>query len=273
MIRSIENRLLRSVCALFTRFDRKDRARFTLIELLIVVAIIAILAGMLLPALNKARETAKGMNCLSNLKQTVMVQGHYANDYDSWRFPNQVDTYKETTNCGKSIYTPTGTIKNNRYHAAMVFYGYRKNTDKTFYCEPMMARVPADGLTSNWHHYYAYGVVDYGPTSYYFTQNGGRIDADGFHSTKRYRQPASLIQFSEGVTRNNKYSRTAVQSGSSVPSTTTGAMLYDEHKKGFWNAAFLDGHVKAADKADLSNSHIQYVWFGKISVGDPLKLF
>ncbi len=68
-----------------------SRTRFTLIELLIVIAIIAILAAMLLPALNRAREHAVELKCLNNKKQTMMAQQTYGNDYQDYLICEQLE--------------------------------------------------------------------------------------------------------------------------------------------------------------------------------------
>ena len=76
-----------SVCLLRNHSRRAKNDSFTLIELLVVIAIIAILAAILLPALQKARERGRAANCISNLKQMGTALGMYESENDGWSVP------------------------------------------------------------------------------------------------------------------------------------------------------------------------------------------
>ena len=69
-----------------------SRKSFTLIELLVVIAIIGILAAMLLPALNKARDRARTISCTSNLKQIGQTMTLYLADSDGITMPSGVQS-------------------------------------------------------------------------------------------------------------------------------------------------------------------------------------
>ena len=71
---------------------KRRRKSFTLIELLIVVAIIAILAAMLLPALNKARQAAYATMCQNNASQISKGFIMYAGDYQDWMLPYNLNS-------------------------------------------------------------------------------------------------------------------------------------------------------------------------------------
>ncbi len=105
------------------RLPRRGRlfaAGFTLIELLVVIAIIAILAALLLPSLAKAKEQARQVNCMSNLKQLQVCWELYADDNGGFFAPNDdisalgagtgVETYNKTSWCQGWPLTDTNTL-------------------------------------------------------------------------------------------------------------------------------------------------------------------
>lgn len=70
---------------------QRKQEYFTLIELLVVIAIIAILAAMLLPALNRARDRARTSTCMNNLKQAGAAAMLYAGDHNDYLVPSRYE--------------------------------------------------------------------------------------------------------------------------------------------------------------------------------------
>jgi prepilin-type N-terminal cleavage/methylation domain-containing protein len=114
------------------KFSRAKRA-FTLIELLVVVAIIALLAAILFPAFNRARDSARRMGCVSNLKQIYLGYRLYAQDNES--------KYPTPANLGNSVFR---YVKDPQSMPSLLS-SYIKN-EQVWYCPNEKERMKEAGM-------------------------------------------------------------------------------------------------------------------------------
>ena len=140
-------------------------SHFTLIELLVVIAIIAILAAILLPALQSARERGRSANCISNLKQLGIGITNYIDASDNWLpYP-----FNRATASGMKNYTWVGAL-----HAAKCISG--KNKNSAMYAQSGVASAQpvaailecpsSAGTDKGWSNSYSSSSADYGITNY-----------------------------------------------------------------------------------------------------------
>lgn len=154
-----------------------QKRSFTLIELLVVIAIIAILASMLLPALNKARDKAHTAKCLSNLKQHAYALQQYANDFRDYA-PSQTQCTQPWQAGNRN-----GYLWNRDKGEAIDTYISSKS--KAFYCPTL-----SDFMDGSGHLGYSIIAQSYDPKdndpqySYYWVSLTSKISLERFTTNK-----------------------------------------------------------------------------------------
>lgn len=201
----------------------KHKRYFTLIELLIVISVIAILVALLLPALNKARDTAKRVSCTSILKQWGTYLELYTSNYDGW-----------IPACTRLVGgSPTAEIFN------CLLSDNASIGQKMFLCPAGVKESGNQWLTNPGTWKTNLGVSDYG-----FNSNlCGYNEAKGIRSTNIWR-PSRKYVFMDSKTIGNNYGRWRIVFINADWNNGSYGEPSDRHS-GYVNALLADGHVES----------------------------
>lgn len=245
-------------------YQANKAKKFTLIELLITIAIIAILAGMLLPALNSARERGRTTTCTSQLKQVEAAMSLYAGDYNGIMVFLCGDLYYADIFCGAEFV-------GKKYTRKARYLDWKNMVCPLLAAQgcPLQEEIGAVDAFKNSVKPWRYVSLYAGIKPSYSNSTKPMVDAsrlgDGFMFSR-----SSVDEFySPGKAKSP--STTFVHCDATYPGWSPNPPLYGavwvrpqatvEGQPGPHNrhsgktvAGFLDGHVKVLDAAELRNS-------------------
>ncbi|HUJ09107.1 MAG TPA: DUF1559 domain-containing protein [Verrucomicrobiae bacterium] len=215
---------------------RQAQTGFTLIELLVVIAIIGILAAMLLPALNKAREKGRRAVCASNLRQIALAMLNYSDDFGGY-FPTG-DIHADLNSVismNSEVGIPAGAVS-----AAKGFLPYaRYLVKKQYVASPKIFVCPSDRVTGS-----SLTKVSVAPT----WQQVQWFNLSYFYIVKLSTQLPR-----KGSSTGNIYMLLGDRANTS-DSTTPDVGPLDNHGSDGRNLAFTDGHVEWIPRACISDT-------------------